>query len=491
MSGLGRIAGQTELFCQNFLFVCHNCSIFAVPMFLQDSVMGCQVLPGVEPQWNIGVKQTTMHIEDVQRMKQRFRIIGNAPELNRAIDVAMQVAPTDLSVLITGESGSGKDVFPKIIHENSLRKNKKYLAVNCGAIPEGTIDSELFGHVKGSFTNAFNDRNGYFSEADGGTIFLDEVAELPLSTQARLLRVLESGEYIRVGSSTVEKTNVRIVAATNADLMKAIEDGRFREDLYYRLSTIPVKVPPLRERGNDMVLLFRKFASDCAQKYQMPEIHLTDDAKQQLVAYHWPGNVRQLKNVTEQISIMSPGAAVTAEMLQDYLPDRRSSMLPVMVGGGTKSGNSFENEREILYKVLFDLRHDVTELKAQVEALSQNAGNAQPSQVQFVQHPDSTYQPVVRAVHVVSAPDQFQTPESFQAAQPVHNYASGQSFDRGMGDIQDTEVYVEETLSINDAEKELIRKALVRHGGKRKNAAQDLKISERTLYRKIKEYGLE
>jgi len=436
-----------------------------------------------------------MHIEDVQRMKQRFRIIGNAPELNRAIDVAMQVAPTDLSVLITGESGSGKDVFPKIIHENSLRKNKKYLAVNCGAIPEGTIDSELFGHVKGSFTNAFNDRNGYFSEADGGTIFLDEVAELPLSTQARLLRVLESGEYIRVGSSTVEKTNVRIVAATNADLMKAIEDGRFREDLYYRLSTIPVKVPPLRERGNDVVLLFRKFASDCAQKYQMPEIHLTEEAKQQLVAYHWPGNVRQLKNVTEQISIMAPGAAVTAEMLQDYLPDRRSTMLPVMVGAA-KSGNSFENEREILYKVLFDLRHDVTELRAQVESLRQNAAAVQASPVQFVQQPDpfqSVQQPDnIQTVHHVAQP--VVQPYSAQPY-PSQPYSSqplnGQGYSHKNDDIQDTEVYVEETLSINDAEKELIRKALLRHGGKRKNAAQDLKISERTLYRKIKEYGLE
>lgn len=460
-----------------------------------------------------------MHIEDVQRMKQRFRIIGNAPELNRAIDVAMQVAPTDLSVLITGESGSGKDVFPRIIHENSLRKNKKYLAVNCGAIPEGTIDSELFGHVKGSFTNAFNDRNGYFSEADGGTIFLDEVAELPLSTQARLLRVLESGEYIRVGSSTVEKTNVRIVAATNADLMKAIEDGRFREDLYYRLSTIPVKVPPLRERGNDVVLLFRKFASDCAQKYQMPEIHLTDEAKQLLAAYHWPGNIRQLKNVTEQISIMAPGAAVTVEMLQDYLPDRRGSMLPVMVGAA-KNSNSFENEREILYKVLFDLRHDVTELRAQVEALTQNQAAVQASPVQFVHQPDGVqYVQQSDGVQLLHQSDGVQfvhqsdgAPSVQRMAQPVGSPSvgvssvgvrpvgvqpvgvsplPGQGYSRNNDDIQDTEVYVEETLSINDAERELIRKALLRHGGKRKSAAQDLKISERTLYRKIKEYGLE
>lgn len=396
-------------------------------------------------------------------MKQRFRIIGNSPELNRAIDVAIQVAPTDLTVLITGESGAGKDVFPRIIHENSLRKTKKYLAVNCGAIPEGTIDSELFGHVKGAFTNAISDRKGYFADADGGTIFLDEVAELPLATQARLLRVLESGEFIRVGSSTVEKTNVRIVAATNVDLQRAIEQGRFREDLFYRLSTIPIKVPSLRERGSDVLLLFRKFAADCAEKYRMPAIQLSDDAKQMLMTYHWPGNVRQLKNITEQISIMATQRVITADMLQEYLPDRRTSMLP-MLAGGQRQENSFENEREILYKVLFDMRRDITDLKAQVNSMSQNQ--------QSVQQPVSIF-----------TPDEGSTTVNV----PAGSRKSAKEDD----DIQDTEVYVEETLSLDEVEKDMIKRALAKHGGKRRGAAADLNISERTLYRKIKEYNLE
>ena len=403
-----------------------------------------------------------MNLEEIQRMKQRFRIIGNSPEMNRAIDVAIQVAPTDLTVLITGESGAGKDVFPRIIHENSLRKSKKFLAVNCGAIPEGTIDSELFGHIKGAFTNAINDRNGYFAEANGGTIFLDEVAELPLATQARLLRVLESGEYIRVGSSTVEKTDVRIVAATNVDLLKAIEQGRFREDLFYRLSTIPIKVPPLRERGADVQLLFRKFAADCAEKYHMPAVQLSEDAKQMLMTYHWPGNVRQLKNITEQISIMATQRVITADMLQDYLPDRRTSMLP-MLAGSQRQENSFENEREILYKVLFDLRRDVTDLKAQVSSLSQG-------------------QPAVQQPVPIFTPD-----EGVTTVQSVPSRKSTQADD----DIQDTEVYVEETLSLDEVEKDMIKRALAKHGGKRRGAAADLNISERTLYRKIKEYNLE
>ena len=404
-----------------------------------------------------------MNVEEIQRMKQRFRIIGNSPELNRAIDVAIQVAPTDLTVLITGESGAGKDVFPRIIHENSLRKTKKYLAVNCGAIPEGTIDSELFGHVKGAFTNAISDRKGYFADADGGTIFLDEVAELPLATQARLLRVLESGEFIRVGSSTVEKTNVRIVAATNVDLQRAIEQGRFREDLFYRLSTIPIKVPSLRERGSDALLLFRKFAADCAEKYRMPAIQLSDDAKQMLMTYHWPGNVRQLKNITEQISIMATQRVITADMLQEYLPDRRTSMLP-MLAGGQRQENSFENEREILYKVLFDMRRDITDLKAQVNSMSQNQ--------QSVQQPVSIF-----------TPDEGTTTVNV----PAGSRKSAQEDD----DIQDTEVYVEETLSLDEVEKDMIKRALAKHGGKRRGAAADLNISERTLYRKIKEYNLE
>ncbi len=400
-----------------------------------------------------------MNIEEVQRMKQRFRIIGNSPELNRAIDVAMQVAPTDLTVLITGESGSGKDVFPRIIHENSLRKTKKYLAVNCGAIPEGTIDSELFGHIKGAFTNAISDRKGYFGEADGGTIFLDEVAELPLATQARLLRVLESGEFIRVGSSTVEKTDVRIVAATNVDLLKAIEQGRFREDLFYRLSTIPIKVPSLRERGTDIQLLFRKFAADCAEKYRMPAVQLTEDAKQMLMTYHWPGNVRQLKNITEQISIMAQQRLVSADMLMEYLPDRHTSMLPTLAGTQHQE-NSFENEREILYKVLFDLRRDVTDLKEQMN----NMSKGQPVSIITPSENVTTVQPVpAPSRKTVTADDE----------------------------IQDTDVYIEETLSLDEVEKDMIRRALAKHGGKRRGAAADLNISERTLYRKIKEYNLE
>ncbi|MBO5932812.1 MAG: sigma-54-dependent Fis family transcriptional regulator [Bacteroidaceae bacterium] len=403
-----------------------------------------------------------MNVEEVQRMKQRFRLIGNAPELNRAIDVAIQVAPTDLSVLITGESGAGKDIFPKIIHENSLRKTKKYLAVNCGAIPEGTIDSELFGHEKGAFTGAVNDRNGYFAEADGGTIFLDEVAEMPMATQARLLRVLESGEFIKVGSSKVEKTNVRVVAATNVDLQKAIEQGRFREDLYYRLCTIPIKVPSLRERPQDIVLLFRKFAADSAEKYQMPAIQLTDDARNLLVTYHWPGNVRQLKNITEQISIMESQRVVTAEVLKGYLPDRRENMSLVLTGS-QRQENSFENEREILYRVLFDMRRDITDLKDQVKKLSAGAIVEQSASVNQPVSIITTTEQVARKITIDGADD----------------------------DIQDTEEYVEESLSLNEVEKDMIKRAVQKHGGKRKDAARDLNISERTLYRKIKEYNLE
>ena len=403
-----------------------------------------------------------MNVEEVQRMKQRFRLIGNAPELNRAIDVAIQVAPTDLSVLITGESGAGKDIFPRIIHENSLRKTKKYLAVNCGAIPEGTIDSELFGHEKGAFTGAVNDRNGYFAEADGGTIFLDEVAEMPMATQARLLRVLESGEFIKVGSSKVEKTNVRVVAATNVDLQKAIEQGRFREDLYYRLCTIPIKVPSLRERPQDIALLFRKFAADSAEKYQMPAIQLTDDARNLLVTYHWPGNVRQLKNITEQISIMESQRVVTAEVLKGYLPDRRENMSLVLTGG-QRQENSFENEREILYRVLFDMRRDITDLKDQVKKLSSGTVVEQTTSVAQPVSIITTKEQVARKITIDGADD----------------------------DIQDTEEYVEESLSLNEVEKDMIKRALVKHNGKRKDAAKDLNISERTLYRKIKEYNLE
>ena len=324
---------------------------------------------------------------EIQQVKLRFGIIGNNEALLRGIDVAMQVAPTDLSVLITGESGVGKESFPQIIHQYSRRKHGQYIAVNCGAIPEGTIDSELFGHEKGAFTGAISDRKGYFGEADGGTIFLDEVGELPLPTQARLLRVLESGEFIKVGSSKVEKTDVRIVAATNVNLTQAIADGRFREDLYYRLNTVPIQVPPLRERGEDVVLLFRKFASDFAEKYHMPALQLTDDARQMLMAYSWPGNVRQLKNITEQISIIEPNREITAAILKGYLPANNVQRLPALLG--VKESKGFGSEREILYQVLFDMRQDVTELKKLVhEIMSERAsgGHGAPSPI-----PDSTY----------------------------------------------------------------------------------------------------
>jgi transcriptional regulator with PAS, ATPase and Fis domain len=420
---------------------------------------------------------------EIQNVKLRFGIIGNAEGLNRAIDVAIQVAPTDLSVLITGESGVGKENFPQIIHQFSRRKHGQYIAVNCGAIPEGTIDSELFGHEKGAFTGAIGDRNGYFAEANGGTIFLDEVGELPLATQARLLRVLESGEFIKVGSSKVQKTDVRIVAATNVNLTQAIAEGRFREDLYYRLNTVPIKIPPLRERADDITLLFRKFASDFAEKYRMPAIQLTEDAKALLLAYPWPGNVRQLKNITEQISIIETHRDITADILRNYLPEQQvNSGLPALFGVKASAGKAFESEREILYQVLFDMRRDVTELKKLVNTLmAERGGTPVPvpapapatTAVSFYQEPPRM---VATVVPTTTTPAIISTTK----AQPVED------------DIQDTEeVIEEETLSLDEVEKEMIRKALDRHHGKRKNAAKDLNISERTLYRKIKEYGLD
>jgi len=395
---------------------------------------------------------------EIQQVKLRFGIIGNTEALSRAIDVAIQVAPTDLSVLITGESGVGKESFPQIIHQYSRRKHGQYIAVNCGAIPEGTIDSELFGHEKGAFTGAIGERKGYFGEADGGTIFLDEVGELPLPTQARLLRVLESGEFIKVGSSKVQKTDVRIVAATNVNLTQAIADGRFREDLYYRLNTVPIQIPPLRERGEDVLLLFRKFAGDFAEKYRMPAIQLTEDAKQVLLAYPWPGNVRQLKNITEQISIIETNREINAAILQGYLPVQNTQRLPALFG--IKDSKNFESEREILYSVLFDMRQEVSELKKMVHNLMAEKGN-----VSLVTPVPPASVPTI--IHPVKAPC------------PVDN------------DIQDTEEYVEESLSLDEVKKEMIRKALEKHHGNRKSAAQDLNISERTLYRKIKEYGLD
>ena len=412
---------------------------------------------------------------EIQQVKLRFGIIGNNEALMRAIDIAIQVAPTDLSVLITGESGVGKESFPQIIHQYSRRKHGQYIAVNCGAIPEGTIDSELFGHEKGAFTGAIGERKGYFGEADGGTIFLDEVGELPMPTQARLLRVLETGEFIKVGSSKVEKTNVRIVAATNVNLTQAIADGRFREDLYYRLNTVPIQVPALRERGEDVVLLFRKFASDFAEKYRMPAIQLTEDAKQLLLAYSWPGNVRQLKNITEQISIIETNREINASILKNYLPEQNNAQrLPALFGVKNES-KSFESEREILYQVLFDMRQDVTELKKLVhEIMTERAAVGSPAVT-----PAAYYTPAPAVV------------ASVPAAVPTIIHPSVKPAPAMDDDIQDTEEYVEESLSLDEVEKEMIRKALERHHGKRKSAAKDLNISERTLYRKIKEYGLD
>jgi transcriptional regulator with PAS, ATPase and Fis domain len=413
-------------------------------------------------------------MKDLQNIKQRFGIIGNFEGINRAIDIAVQVAPTDLSVLITGESGSGKEVFPQVIHSHSTRKHGPYFAVNCGAIPEGTIDSELFGHEKGSFTGASDSRKGYFEVADGGTIFLDEVAELPLSTQVRLLRVLEAGEFIRVGSSKVQKTNVRVIAASNIDVPRAIDSGRFREDLFYRLNTVPIRIPPLRERGEDIFLLFRKFAVDFAEKYRMPAIRIDSEAKNILLNYSWPGNVRQLKNITEQISIIESEREIKASILRAYLPDYDSVKLPAVIKRDDEK--AFASEREILYKILFDMKSDMTDLKKLVYDLIRHGD----VNVAFDETNSATIRNLFR-----------ETKEDL----PVSNVREGSTVDftarKGINDIQDTEEIVEESLSLAGKEVEMIKKALEKYNGKRKLAAHELGISERTLYRKIKEYGIE
>lgn len=421
---------------------------------------------------------------DLQQVKQRFGIIGNSPDLNRAIDIALQVAPTDMSVLVTGESGVGKETFPQIIHQFSRRKHGTYIAVNCGSIPEGTIDSELFGHEKGSFTGATGDRKGYFEVANGGTLFLDEVGELPLSTQARLLRVLETGEYIKVGSSKVEKTDVRVVAATNLDMVTATSNGKFREDLYYRLNTVPIRVPALRDRQDDIPLLFRKFASDCAEKYQMPSITLTDRAKDMLKHYRWPGNIRQLKNITEQISIIEQEREISPEILKLYLPDNEVGIVPIgtiNAGSGSNDQKLFNSEREILYQVLFDMRKDMNELKKVVHDLvSGTVESAQHLSADNKMPATPTTLTVVDKDQSRAVPIKYTEPTSITPL-PIKD------------DAEDVEAndFIEETASLEDVEREMIKKALERHNGKRKNAAQDLKISERTLYRKIKEYNLD
>jgi transcriptional regulator with PAS, ATPase and Fis domain len=414
---------------------------------------------------------------EIQQIKQRFGIIGTDSVLDRAIDIARQVAPTDLSVFITGESGTGKESFPKIIHHSGVRKHGSYIAVNCGAIPDGTIDSELFGHEKGSFTGAYDTRKGYFEEADGGTIFLDEVAELPLSTQVRLLRVLETGEFIRVGSSKVLKTNVRIIAATNIDIPQAIKSGKFREDLFYRLNTVPISIPPLRDRGNDILLIFRKFATDFAENYRMPSIKLTEDARLVMLKYEWPGNIRQLKNITEQLSIIEQEREITSSTLLRYLPEYNDSRLPAIIPRDGISEEAFNSEREILYKVLFDMKSDMKDLKKLVGEIMQKGDVGTAVQNDNAQIIKNLYGKGDEILH---------SREEMMATKLSGSRSVSQN-----DDIQDTEEIMEESLSLEDKEIELIKKALDKHRGKRKYAAQELGISERTLYRKIKEYNIE
>ncbi|SMO53953.1 regulatory protein, Fis family [Saccharicrinis carchari] len=413
---------------------------------------------------------------DIQPIKQRYGVIGNSYGLNRAIDVAVQVAPTDLTVLITGESGTGKEVFPKIIHQFSARKHGPYIAVNCGAIPEGTIDSELFGHEKGSFTGALSDRKGYFEEANNGTIFLDEIGELPLATQVRLLRVLEAGEFIKVGSSKTIKTDVRVVAATNVMMEKATHEGKFREDLYYRLSSVPISIPPLRERTEDIYLLFRKFANDFAERYRMPVIKLQPEAKELLCRYRWPGNIRQLKNITEQISVIEENRIISGDVMRSYIPFNEGSQLPAVMENASPGEASFANEREILYKVLFDMKRDMGDLKKLVLEMIQQDGSV------------NTKGENAHIIQKLYQDKDFSTTPATRSDTPfiINNRKERDLNDR----IEDTEEFVEESLSLEEQEIELIKKALDKYNGKRKYAAQELGISERTLYRKIKEHSI-
>ena len=407
-----------------------------------------------------------MNTSELQKIKQRYNIVGNSDGLNRALDVALQVAPTDLSVLIIGESGVGKEIIPRIIHDNTPRRREKYFAINCGSIPEGTIDSELFGHEKGSFTGAIGESEGYFGTANKGTIFLDEVGELPLATQARLLRVLETGEYIRVGGQKIMKTDVRIVAATNVNMQKAVSEGRFREDLYYRLNTIPVKMPALRERGEDILLLFRLFTMQMAEKYNIPRITLTDDAKRLLLKYKWPGNVRQLKNITEQISVLSEKREIDANGLRHFIPeDPESTQLAMIPNQGN---HSYENERELLYKILYELRGNVSEMRREMNDMRKQMNE------QKTETPVDTY------------------------AQPYHalapaNYSGTATPMRGnrIEEVEAEEIKDTDSLNLNDLGRQLVERALDRNGGNRKKAAKELGISDRTLYRRIKQYGLD
>ncbi len=418
-----------------------------------------------------------MQNSEIQSVKKRFGIIGNDATLNHAIDTAIQVAPIDLSVLITGESGVGKERFPQILHAYSHRKHGSYIAVNCGAIPEGTIDSELFGHQKGAFTGATSDRKGYFEVADGGTIFLDEVGELPLSTQVRLLRVLETGEFIRVGSSKTIKTDVRVVAATNLNIPKAIKEGKFREDLYYRLNAIPIQIPPLRQRKEDIYLLFRKFALDFSEKYSMPPIRLDETAKKMLMNYYWKGNVRQLKNITEQISVIEQQREITEDILVNYLPQEEKEVLPALVT--KEQEKTFNNEREILYQVLFDMKRDMNELRKIVSDLQTEKGNKAYDYDVKIAPNDNNLMPM----QPISLEDIYQAKKEVRPQSKEYEH---------IHDVEDYEPEIaSEIKSLAEMEKEMIIRALEKYNGKRKPASEELQISERTLYRKIKEYKIE
>ena len=425
-----------------------------------------------------------MQPAEIQAVKQRFGIIGNSEGLNRAIDIAVQVAPTDLSALVTGESGVGKENFPQIIHHYSHRKHGPYIAVNCGAIPEGTIDSELFGHEKGSFTGATADRKGYFEVADGGTIFLDEVGELPFSTQVRLLRVLETGEFIRVGSSKTLKTDTRVVAATNLNMAQAIRDGRFREDLYYRLNTVPVSIPPLRERQEDIVLLFRKFAADFAEKYNMPPVCLTEAAKIQLANYYWNGNVRQLKNITEQISVIEQKREIDEQTLHVYLPKEDMERFPALLSS-KHSQKDFANEREILYQVLFDMKKDMNDLKALVHDIM-GGQHVEMKKNEEMHYPTS----IIDRDDAIIAPRKQVEFMNEKTPVEVNHYSVDAEPYHDAVEYQEVEEQ-QKPMTLQDMECQMIVKTLEKYRGRRKAAAKELQISERTLYRKIKEYGLE
>lgn len=412
-----------------------------------------------------------MNTTELQRIKQRYNIVGNCDALNRALDVALQVSPTDLSVLIVGESGVGKEIIPRVIHDNSPRRREKYFAINCGSIPEGTIDSELFGHEKGSFTGAIGESEGYFGVANKGTIFLDEVGELPLATQARLLRVLETGEYIRVGGTKVMKTDVRIVAATNINMQKAISEGRFREDLYYRLNTIPIQMPPLRQRGEDIILLFRLFALQMAEKYRLPKITLTEDAKRVMLKYKWPGNVRQLKNITEQMSVLSQQREIDSEALLHYIPQDPESTMLATINNGTGE-HSYENEREMLFKVIYDTRNSLADMRREIGALRKQLDDANELNSNII----------ARSTQQQSMPTVYSNADG-ESVSPVASM--------GIQDAVAEEIKEPETLNLEDIGRQMIEKALERNGGNRKKAAQELGISDRTLYRRIKQYGLD